>query len=141
MDLPSGLMTPGEVGYFVDCTVRDTKEKEQGEVYSFDDEAASNMKTSGRLFKRRLDMFDGKVSFTVGWLCIALSRDQADIIMWAWSMAALNKKLGREVSFQDFVDAFPNGIPNRKSRADLWKSQMIGLDCWFNHPEDITDGY
>lgn len=140
LDLPGSAMSVEEVGHFVDCSMRDDKDKSSGKTFSFDDKVADELKTSGRLFKRRLDIYKGSCSFTVGCLCIMLSRDQYDIIMWAWTVSVISKRLGKEVDFDTFVDHFRNGIPNREQRKKLWDSCETQSGNLYNLPHLIDVG-
>lgn len=137
LDLPGSTMTVGDVGHFVDCSQRDDKDKSAGKTFSFDDKVADELNSSGRLFKRRLDIYKGSCSFTVGCLCIMLSRDQYDIIMWAWTVSVISRRIGKEVDFDTFVDHFRNGIPNYEQRKKLWQSYDSPLGNLYNLPHLI----
>lgn len=139
LDLPGSPMMAKEVGYFVDCAMRDDKDKANGVKFSFDDGVAKELGRVGLLLKDRVDAYKSKISFVVGCLVINLSRNDQDLVMWAWTLSKIYRKIGMEVDFDSFVDHFSNGIPSYALRMELFKSQLLdkGGDCLLNHPDRI----
>lgn len=140
LDLPGSTMDVNEVGYFVDCSMRDSKDKAAGLKFSFDDVVASELGTKGFILKDRLKAYQAEVSFVVGCLVINLSRNNQDLVMWAWTLSKIFRKIGREVDLDSFTSHFPNGIPKYKHRMLLFRSQVIsdGQDCLLNHPDKLV---
>lgn len=140
LDLPGSPMNVKEVGYFVDCTMRDEKDKAAGLKFSFDDKVASELGSNGYVVKNRLNVYQASASFVVGCLIINLSRGEQDLVMWCWTLSKIfRKNAGIEVDFDTFVDSFKSGIPNYNLRMQLFRSQLIkgGNDCLLNHPEQL----
>jgi len=128
LDLDPVPLDANQTGDFVDLCMRDEIEKRNGKAVDFTGQHAEELKRCGGLdFWTILHKYGGHVSLTVAMTCIQLSSNKGDIILWAWTMCILHKKLNRRVEFDDFVGHFPRGIPSKINRELLWCTDGVRL--------------
>jgi len=76
-------------------------------------------------------------------LCAMLSKNPAQVVMWAYTLNDLFVHLGRKVTLSDFIDAFPMGIPEEDEYRALWDLQKARKEtdscCTDNMIDDFSN--
>jgi len=131
MDIPSFLdvgadglrcLSKIEAELFIRCLVADRQE-----LRPFADAEAEEIGLRGQTLYQKLVWADAEASLPVALFACYMSRGRHEnLLMWAYTLTVLNKKLGRVVRTDDLVRFFPKGFPNDKGEKSIWDKQKDG---------------